>query len=51
MTLTERRLSRRVAGAEEEADDGAVTVGLRCGGCGMVRVRKEKKLGLGFLMV
>jgi len=29
----------------------AMTAGLRHGSCGMVRVKEEKKLGLGFLMV
>ena len=45
---TKRGLFRRVTGAEEEVYGGAVTAGLGCGGCDMVRVREEKKLRLGF---
>jgi len=44
-------LFRRVAGVEEEVDGGAVTAGVGRGDCGMVRVREEDKLGLGFLIV
>jgi len=34
-----------------QVDRGGVTVGVRCSGYDMVRVREEKKLGLGFLYV